>query len=369
MPSQELNRAIQLIQAGQNEQAQVILQGLIRANQQDLEVWSWYVRSCSTPEKRLNALELCLRFNPGNPQIMDGIQKLREKLAAQRPPPIQFEPAPLRSTFSSALSPYDFDEIPEAYEEEQIRAPAPTPFQDMFQEAYQQGRAPAPVVIEKFVSGSVNVDIDETPGRPLAWYEVWWIALTKPTLSGYATLLRDPLLSQWRAYWWTFLTSLVLYLIIIPISLSSPAQVGQFKTLLDVRDPATVNVAIIIATIVLSLVFAVLSIFGLMLNALFYNLLAKAFGGTGTFVRTLYLKAAYNAPLSMLSLVYYIPCVGPIAAILLGFYILRLDILSIQAAHRLNGGRSTLVVLLPTLVVLLMGCVGFILLLSLFPRR
>jgi hypothetical protein len=366
MPSDELNRAIQLIQAGQNEQAQVILQGLIRVNQQDLEAWSWYVRSCPTPEKRLNALELCLRFNPGNPQIIDGIQKLREKLAAQQPPAIQFEPAPVSSAFKSVLSPYDFDEIPEAFED--VRAPVPVPFQDNSVQDFYSEKIPAPK-IEKFVSGSVNVDLDERPGRPLPWYEVWWIAVTQATLAGYTTLLRDPLLSVWRAYWWTFLSSLVLYMIMSAIGTSDPEWGSVLKTILDVRDPSTLLMARVVIVILGSVVGAVLSIFGLMLNALFYNLLAKAFGGVGTFSRTVYLKAAYNAPLSILSLVYYIPCVGPIAAILLGFYILRLDILSIQAAHRLNGGRSTIVVLLPTVVIVLMACVGFALLTTLIPRR
>jgi hypothetical protein len=363
MPSDELNRAIQLIQAGQNEQAQVILQGLIRTNQQDLEAWSWYVRSCPTPEKRLNALELCLRFNPGNPQIMEGIQKMREKVAAQQPPPIPFEPAPVRSAFKSTLSPYDFDEIPEAFEE--VRAPAPAPFQDSSQGFYAE-KIPPPK-IEKFASGPVNLDIDETPGRPLPWYEVWWIAVTQATLAGYTTLLRDPLLSVWRASWWIFLSSLVTSMVFIAIEMSDPELGSVLKTILDVGDMGTVNMARVVIVIGLSLMSAILSIFGLMLNAWFYSLLARAFGGTGTFSRTFYLKAAHTAPLSLLSFVGYVPCIGFILSLLLGVYILRLDILSIQAAHRLNGGRSTIVVLLPTLLILLIACVGFIVLTSMLP--
>lgn len=364
MPSEALNRAIQLIQAGQNEQAQVILQGLIRTNQQDLEAWSWYIKSCPTPEKRLQALELCLRFNPGNPQIMDGIQKMREKLAAQQPPPIQFEPAPVSSAFRQVLSPYEFDEIPEAYEK--APPPAPVPVQDSSLEFYAQTIPPPQ--IDKFVSGTVNVEIDERPGRPLAWYEVWWIALTKPTLDGYATLLRDPLLSSWRACLWTFLTSLVVSLIVLPIGFSNPEVGRQIKTLLNVSESGAF---IMVGTIFFSLFGAVFNVLGLMLNAWFYSLLAKVFGGTGTFSRTFYLKAAYNAPLTISSLLgyilFYIPCVGPIAILALSGYTLRLDILSIQAAHRLNGGRATLVVLLPTAVLLLLWCVSFIVFSSMLP--
>src|SRR5687767_10119256 len=87
MSIDDLNRAIQLIQQGQPQQAQPILQALIKANQQDLAAWSWYVKSFQTPEQRLKALELCLKFNPGNPQILEAIQKLQAKLSIAQPTP------------------------------------------------------------------------------------------------------------------------------------------------------------------------------------------------------------------------------------------------------------------------------------------
>lgn len=365
MPSEELNKAIQLIQAGQNEQAQSILQGLIKVNQQDLEAWSWYARSCRTPEKRLEALELCLRFNPGNAQIAEAIQKLREKLTPPQPPVVRFEPEPI-SSIVAPVSPYDYDEdpdpqpVPPAWES---RVPEPM----SFPLTYEKPQTPE---IKKFTSVDTNLEeLDETPGRPLMWYEVWWMALTQPNLPAYDTLLRDPMQSMGRTFWWTFLSSIVTWLFVFLWVLINPSFASELNQL---RGSTSMAVFVAFGLFVFVFVGAFLNIIFLIINAGFFHLLAKAFGGIGTFSRVLYLKAAYNAPFSIVStfvsiITGFIPCVNFVLPILLLIYYLRLDILSIQAAHRLNGGRSTLVVLFPTFALCLLGCVLFILLSSLVP--
>lgn len=363
MPSEELNNAIQLIQAGQNEQAQSILQGLIRVNQQDLEAWSWYVRSCRTPEKRLETLELCLRFNPGNAQITEAIQKLREKLTPPPPPVVRFEPAPI-SSLAAQTSPYDYDDTPEP-EPPAWDARVPEPMS--FPLTYEKPNTPE---IKKFTSVDTNLEeLDERPGRPLMWYEVWWMALTQPNLPTYDALLRDPMQSMGRTFWWTFLSSILTWLIIFLNVLINP----ETRSIFTQMQGAT-NMAVFFAFGMFVFVFvgAFVNIILLMINAGFFHLLAKAFGGIGTFSRVLYLKAAYNAPFSIAStllsvVVGFIPCVNLILPILLELYYLRLDILSIQAAHRLNGGRATIVVLLPTFALCLLSCVLLILASSLVP--
>jgi hypothetical protein len=333
MPSDELNQAIALIQQGQNEQAQSILQTLIQANQQDLAAWSWYVKSCRTPEERLNALQLSLRFNPGNSQILDALQKLQQKLSVQQTPPHPMERAPDSFAPSLADSVYALTEVPETVSEIEVAA-EPVRF----------------------------MGLDQTLGRPLIWYDVWWKALTKPKADTYAMLLQDPLASPGRAYWWIFLAAIITYL----VSLANPDLIDLLNSF--EKSGENVGTWMAVGMVIFIPVGAGLNILLVMLSAAFYNVLAKVFGGTGNFARTVYLMGAYNAPFSIvIGILSIIPIVNCLT-LPLAFYAFRLHVAAIEAAHRLNGGRATLVVLLPTLVIILLFCILGIVLSSMMPE-
>lgn len=364
MPDHDLNAAIQLIQQGQPDQAQPILQALIQANPQDLAAWSWYARSCQTPEKRLKALELCLRFNPGNPQVTEAIHKLQAKLSGQPPVPApESTPAPSQQPFNSYSPEY------ESVYSQDSPAPSQQPFSSYspeYESAYSQE---TPAISAPLVEAAANMSTapeelqglllpEEPVSRPFAWYEVWFKALTQANAPSYFELLRDPTAGPGRAYLWILMTSLVTSLasfLFLFANIDSLKTTKGFEALQEVSaDP---NKFYIIGLIAI-LLWSISSVFGLVLSGAFFNLLAKLFGGIGNYSRTVYLIGAYAAPLAILSsLISLIPLVGSCVSIPLSFYGIWMQVCAIQAAHRMNTGRAFIVILLPTLVLCLLICI------------
>jgi len=94
-------------------------------------------------------------------------------------------------------------------------------------------------------------------------------------------------------------------------------------------------------------------------------LIAKAFGGLGTYLAHGYSYLLYTAPITVVSLLLsLIPILGSLASSALGIYAIVLNVFMIMAVHRMSGGKATLVVLLPIIVLFLIGCVSFIILFS-----
>jgi hypothetical protein len=78
-----------------------------------------------------------------------------------------------------------------------------------------------------------------------------------------------------------------------------------------------------------------------------YYLLARAFGGKGTFLAQIYTLLLFSVPLGILIfLLGLIPGTGRVGNIL-NFYIIFLSIRMIMGVHRLSGGKATTVILIP----------------------
>jgi hypothetical protein len=93
-------------------------------------------------------------------------------------------------------------------------------------------------------------------------------------------------------------------------------------------------------------------------------LLAKAFGGQGTFLGQCYTYLLFTVPLTILSsivtvLFSLIPFIGSFFGGLIAFaifiYSIVLNVFQVQAAHRLSGGKATWVVLIPVLALVVLG--------------
>jgi hypothetical protein len=76
-----LSRAIQLIKAGQRAEAQKLLEPILQAEPRNVTAWMWYVDTWPTPEQKIEALELCLQYNPGNALVKRALATLQ----AQQP--------------------------------------------------------------------------------------------------------------------------------------------------------------------------------------------------------------------------------------------------------------------------------------------
>jgi len=98
---------------------------------------------------------------------------------------------------------------------------------------------------------------------------------------------------------------------------------------------------------------------GVLIDVGITYLLAKAFGGRGTFMTQTYTSLLWMVPLHILSaVVVFVPFLGPLAAFGLWIYGLFLNIFNIRAVHHLDGTRASLSVLLPiiAIVVLFLAC-------------
>ncbi len=337
MPSDDLNEAIHLIQQGQGEQAQPILQALIRANVQDLTAWSWYAKSWKTTQDRIKALELCLKYNPGNSQVLGALETLRAKQQPAVTPPAAPRPVTPQPSDDNAQASY-VDEQP----------------------SYDSGSQAYTRMSNEEIDRQVLADVQqereekERSGRPYAWYEVWLTALTKPNAEAYADLLRDPLASPGRVYLWIFLT----YMIGMLISFLNPAVTTMLSQIGQTQSRG--NMVVMGIVLLLIPIFAGMSILGLMLGAAIYNLIAHLFAGSGTFSRTVYALGAFTAPMSILTsalvLVPFVNCL----TLPLGLYSLWLNVVAIRASQRLTTGAAFAVVLMPTILVFIVGCIIFL---------
>ncbi len=96
MSEKQLNEAIQLIRSGQKAQARNILEPYIRANPHAIQAWLWEAESQEMIEGKVRILEMCLRYNPENPQILKGLEILKSQTAsATAPAAYKPDPAPV----------------------------------------------------------------------------------------------------------------------------------------------------------------------------------------------------------------------------------------------------------------------------------
>lgn len=87
-------------------------------------------------------------------------------------------------------------------------------------------------------------------------------------------------------------------------------------------------------------------------------LIARAFNGSGTFVRQGYTGLLIQVPLGIVSsLLGLIPILGSLVAIAAFIYEIVLSVFAIMAVHRLSGGKASAVVLIPIAVLFLLVCV------------
>ncbi len=75
----DIQQAIDLIKQGRKTEARPILEAHIRTNPHDIKSWFWYVETLDSMEKRVQLLEVCLKQNPDNPQVLNALQMLRDK--------------------------------------------------------------------------------------------------------------------------------------------------------------------------------------------------------------------------------------------------------------------------------------------------
>ncbi|MFL5627382.1 MAG: YIP1 family protein [Ktedonobacteraceae bacterium] len=108
--------------------------------------------------------------------------------------------------------------------------------------------------------------------------------------------------------------------------------------------------------IALSLI--VLTPLGLFIGIGIYHLIARAFGGQGSFMTYCYSYLLFGVPLGILnSLLTLIPIAGSYLTFPVSVYQIVLQVFMTMAVHRLSGGKATFAVLTPLIVAFVLACV------------
>ncbi len=187
------------------------------------------------------------------------------------------------------------------------------------------------------------------------------MALLQPKLETYQRIARDPGASLARGVGWMCLSALAALVISLGLRLLfNPVLAGLLL------GGAAASGGSLAAVTVLALCLTPLAGFfaalGLALSTVAVHLLARLYGGQGSFDRLFYTFAAFTAPAALLSaLVGSIPFVSCLG-ILIPFYILGLQVLAVQAVYHFNPGRAFTVLMLPVLASFaVVCCLGIVL--------
>ncbi|GLV56402.1 hypothetical protein KDH_32430 [Dictyobacter sp. S3.2.2.5] len=98
-------------------------------------------------------------------------------------------------------------------------------------------------------------------------------------------------------------------------------------------------------------------------------LIAKAFGGQGTFLQHGYSYLLFTVPLTILSyLVALVPFIGSLGSLAISIYSIVLQVYMTMAVHRLSGGRATMAVLILPIIAIILVCVFVIVLITAVSR-
>ena len=339
-----LNNAIQLIREGRKEEARKILELLLRAEPGNIQAWFWYVDVFPILEKRIQILETCLKTNPGNPQVMQALQALRSQLppAASQPP----------SSYSAA---YDEEPNKPIYFDD---SPAHPPVTSNTFQNQSTGK-------KKSTWENNNVDyVDNSmlykPARPsFAFYDVWLGVLSMMGIDTYQTMLDDPEAGAGRAFEWMAYAGIISGLI-FPFSLFASPQFNELRNTSEfyrLFGNMGTTALLLMMALIMALLTPIVSVLGLAISAGIQNFLSVMMGGTGYFGRTAYALAAYLAPMTIISAALgAIPVVGQCLTSLFGVYNIILNMRALQAAHSFSAGRAIVVMILPSILIMIFGC-------------
>jgi hypothetical protein len=351
-----LNEAIQFINRGRKQEARPILETIIRTEPGNIAAWFWYVETCATIEQRIQVLEVCLKRNPGNPQVVQALQTLK----GQRDPKPEFVPPPKpvekpqpAVTSYPAASIYD----------NRSSYPYPSDYRDEPEPVQPQpvtNKKPWEQEPDSFVDTSM-LSKPKPAARTYSFINAWTTVLFSFDIASYVDVLDDPEASSGRAFEWIAYAGIVNGLLFPLLLLLSP-QMMMLKSTPEFSQAfgniGTNVFMLLLLALVMMIISPLLSMLGLAIGAGIYNFLAGFFGGNGDYGRTAYALAAYMAPIGILnSILMIIPLAGSCLTSLLGLYGLVLAVRALCAAHSLSIGKALGVIFVPIIIMMIFGCI------------
>jgi hypothetical protein len=181
--------------------------------------------------------------------------------------------------------------------------------------------------------------------------------LTKPSA---ATFAAEQGKAAWNIVWVQLIIIAVISVVLGYIGSLIGLSFGAFSSLMSTgglssssMNPAAIQAAAASS----SFGQIILAPLGFFIVVGVYYLLAKAFGGQGTFLTQGYNFLLYQVPIGIISgVIGFIPILGGLVAFALYIYGIVLNVFLIMATHRLSGGKATAVVLIPIAVIAVLSC-------------
>ena len=186
---------------------------------------------------------------------------------------------------------------------------------------------------------------------PAGMRDIWqkWVNVT--TKPGVASFAQELPTANWRDIW--------LSLIGLGILTAITGAIAALYTNQNITIPRTDGTSTTIHIPAGVSWFTIIGVpLGFFIGAGILFLVAKIFGGTGTFLEQSYAMMLYYVPIQAVTAVLgLLPILGGLASFVLAIYEIVLAVFAISASQRLSTGKSVAVVLLPAAIVLLLACV------------
>ncbi len=163
------------------------------------------------------------------------------------------------------------------------------------------------------------------------------VAFTKRSV---ATFAEEQSKASWRSVWF----QLIFFALV-------------FAILVSVDELITNTAASVLDLIGIIIFFIVVIPIAFFIITGIYYLIARAFGGQGTFLAQSYTTLLFIVPVVILvallvTLIDLIPAIGSVAHLGVDVYIIVLSIRMIMGVHRLSAGKATAVILIPLAVII-----------------
>ena len=215
------------------------------------------------------------------------------------------------------------------------------------------------------MSEQMNAPMLPPPSGVSEWFSVWRDALTKPSDQTFARIAHSPNAKLTTALLWVFLGSLVnaLFATLVPNAM--------FRQMMQNPDfggngfPAMGGG--LFAVICGAPIGAVISVVGFVIFVGIVQLIAKLFGGRGTFDQLAYATAAIVAPISLISSVFTLLAAIPfvvycawLVSLIAVVYVIALEVMAVKGVNQFSWGAALGSYFLPFLVLFCCATIGVI---------
>ena len=198
-----------------------------------------------------------------------------------------------------------------------------------------------------------NAPMLPPPSGVSEWFSVWRDALTRPSDQTFSKIAQSPNAKTTTALLWVFLGSLINAFMVSLVQGRLMSQMMQNSDLGIDGFPQGAGGGLLTA-ICGAPIAALIQVVLFALGVGVFQLIARMFGGRGTYEQLAYALAAIVTPfyvvsalLTLLSVIPYVGACFGILGFIAGIYVLVLEIMAVKGVNQFGWGPAAAAVLLP----------------------